>query len=229
MQPIGITQIQNGAGGAAFFDLNATSTDAAQPLGSGAAQHYAGTFSIFSGVGMTGTNFLSGSFTDLVFGTGTGGALAVGAPPDLASFTSDVITSLSSPLAVGLAFTNIAPGFAIVGTSIGSFTSNVSGTFSGQCGAGAGDAGAAGRRAARAGLGASAASLVAEAPPNGNGGHTTVVQAAIKLGGQVAHRLAPQFLALILVNILFSASCSGSWMRGRGTPPRCSISCCRRV
>jgi hypothetical protein len=127
---ITITQIQNGAGGAAFFDLNATSTDAAQPLGSGAAQHYAGSFSIFSGAGMTGTNFLSGSFTDLVFGTGTGGALAVGAPPDLAAFTSDIITSLSSPLAVGLAFTNIAPGFAIVGTSIGSFTSNVSGTFS---------------------------------------------------------------------------------------------------
>jgi hypothetical protein len=44
---------------------------------------------------------------------------------------------------------------------------------------------------------------MAEAPPNGNGGHTTVVQAAIKLGGQVAHSLAPQFLALILVNILF--------------------------
>jgi hypothetical protein len=128
--PIGITEIQNGSPVAAFFDLNITSTDLAQPLGSGAAQHYAGTFSIFSGVGMTGTNFLSGSFTDLVFGTGTGGALAVGAPPDLASFTSDVITSLSSPLAVGLAFTNIAPGFAIVGTSIGSFTSNVSGTFS---------------------------------------------------------------------------------------------------
>jgi hypothetical protein len=128
--PIGITEIQNGSPVAAFFDLNITSTDLAQPLGSGAAQHYAGTFSIFSGVGMTGTNFLSGSFTDLVFGTGTGGALAVGAPPDLASFTSDVITSLSSPLAVGLAFTNIAPGFAIAGTSIGSFTSNVSGTFS---------------------------------------------------------------------------------------------------
>jgi hypothetical protein len=128
--PIGITEIQNGSPVAAFFDLNITSTDLAQPLGSGAAQHYAGSFSIFSGTGMTGTNFLSGSFTDLVFGTGTGGALAVGAPPDLASFTSDVITSLSSPLAVGLAFTNIAPGFAIVGTSIGSFTSNVSGTFS---------------------------------------------------------------------------------------------------
>lgn len=127
---IGITEIQNGSPVAAFFDLSATSTDLAQPLGTGAAQHYAGTFSVFSGTGKTGTNFLSGSFTDLVFGTGTGGALAVGAPPDLASFTSDVITSLSSPLAVGLAFTNINPGFVIVGTSIGSFTSNVSGTFS---------------------------------------------------------------------------------------------------
>jgi hypothetical protein len=42
---------------------------------------------------------------------------------------------------------------------------------------------------------------VAEAPPNGNGGgHTTVVQAAIKLGGQAAHTLGPQFLALIIVN-----------------------------
>jgi hypothetical protein len=36
--------------------------------------------------------------------------------------------------------------------------------------------------------------------PNGNGGHTTVVQAAIKLGGQAAHTLGPQFLALIIVN-----------------------------
>ena len=41
---------------------------------------------------------------------------------------------------------------------------------------------------------------MAEAPPNGNGGHTTVVQAAIRLGGQAAHTLGPQFLALIIVN-----------------------------
>ena len=31
---------------------------------------------------------------------------------------------------MGLAFANITPGFQIVGTSIGSFTSSVSGTFS---------------------------------------------------------------------------------------------------
>jgi hypothetical protein len=36
--------------------------------------------------------------------------------------------------------------------------------------------------------------------PNGTNGHTTVVQAAIKLGGQAAHTLGPQFLALIIVN-----------------------------
>jgi hypothetical protein len=41
---------------------------------------------------------------------------------------------------------------------------------------------------------------MAEAPPNGNGGSSTVVQAAIKLGGQAAHTLGPQFLALIIVN-----------------------------
>jgi hypothetical protein len=47
---------------------------------------------------------------------------------------------------------------------------------------------------------------MAEAPPNGNGGHTTVVQAAIKLGGQAAHTLGPQFLALIIVNAMFLAA-----------------------
>jgi hypothetical protein len=114
----------------AFFDLNITSTDAAAPLGSGASQHYAGTFSINSLANNTGTNYLSGSFSDIVIGVGSGGALAVGAPPDIASFSSDVITTLSSPLAVGLAFANITPAFAIVGTSIGDFTSSVSGTFS---------------------------------------------------------------------------------------------------
>ncbi len=38
--------------------------------------------------------------------------------------------------------------------------------------------------------------------PNGNGGHTTVVQAAIKLGQSVTHGLGPQFLALVLCNVM---------------------------
>ena len=83
-----------------------------------------------SGTGGTGTNYLSGTFSDVSFGSGAGGALAVGAPPDSLTLTSDIITDLSNPAAVGLAFAGIVPGFQIVGTSIGSFTSSVSGTFS---------------------------------------------------------------------------------------------------
>jgi hypothetical protein len=128
--PISVTQIQNGSPTAAFFDLSAASVGAAQPILGGSAQKFSGTFSITSAVGGTGTNYLSGTFADVTFGSGAGGALAVGAPPDALTLTSDVITSLLQPSAVGLAFANITPGFSIVGTSIGSFTSSVSGTFS---------------------------------------------------------------------------------------------------
>jgi hypothetical protein len=128
--PIAITQIENGVPVAAFLDLSLASTGAATPVGNGAAQHYAGTFSINALANNTGTNYLSGSFTDIVIGVGPGGALAAGSPPDIINFASAVITDLASPSAIGLGFANISPAFAIVGTSIGSFTSSVSGTFS---------------------------------------------------------------------------------------------------
>ena len=128
--PISITQIENGSPVNAFFDLGAASDGAAVPILGGSAQKFSGTFSITSSIGGTGTNYLSGVFSDVTFGSGAGGALAVGAPPDALTLTSDVITSLLQPSAVGLAFANISPAFQIVGTSIGSFTSSVSGTFS---------------------------------------------------------------------------------------------------
>jgi len=128
--PIEITEIQNGVPVAAFFDLNATSVGAAQTILGGVAQKFDGTFSINSLANNTGTNFLSGTFTDVSFGTGPGGALAVGAPPDTLTMSSDVITSLALPSAIGLAFANVTPGFSILGNSIESFTSSVSGTFS---------------------------------------------------------------------------------------------------
>jgi hypothetical protein len=127
---ISVTQIENGAPTSAFFDLSATSVGAAVPILGGSAQKFSGTFSITSAAGGAGTNYLSGTFADVTFGSGAGGALAVGAPPDALTLTSDVITSLLQPSAVGLAFANITPAFQIVGTSIGSFTSSVSGTFS---------------------------------------------------------------------------------------------------
>lgn len=128
--PIGVTQIEGGAATPAFLDLSLASIGAATPLGGGGSQHFGGTFSITSGIGDTGTNFLSGSFSDIALGVGPGGALAAGNPPDLISFTSDVIVDLSPPSAIALGFANLSPAFALDGSTIASFTSSVSGTFS---------------------------------------------------------------------------------------------------
>lgn len=127
---IGITQIQNGIPTSAFFDMSASSVGSAVPILGGTAQKFSGSFSINSLANNTGTNYLSGTFTDVTFGTGPGGALSVGAPPDSLTYTSSVITTLNLPAAVGLGFANVLPGFSQVGNSIGSFTSSVSGTFS---------------------------------------------------------------------------------------------------
>lgn len=114
----------------AFFDLNIASIDFAQPLGAGASQHYSGSFSITSGSGDTGTNYLSGSFTDILVGVGPSGDIAVGAPPDTINFTSDVISVLSLPSAIALSFAGVKPAIHIDNETIASFTSSVSGTFS---------------------------------------------------------------------------------------------------
>ena len=128
--PIGITQIENGVPTSAFFDMSASSVGAATPILGGTAQKFSGSFSINSLANNTGTNYLSGTFTDVTFGTGPGGALSVGAPPDSLAYTSSVITTLNLPAGIGLGFANVLPGFTQVGNSIGSFTSSVSGTFS---------------------------------------------------------------------------------------------------
>src|SRR5579871_3058647 len=68
--PVSITQIITGAAtpAAATLVVNATSTDAAMMAGAQIVQSYSGTFSITDGA----TNYLSGSFTDALFGSGTG-------------------------------------------------------------------------------------------------------------------------------------------------------------
>ena len=123
--PVDVTQILGGAPTTALFDLSITSTDAAQPLGGGGFQHYAGTFSILDGA----TNLLSGTFSDILLGSGTSGVLAAGAPPDTITFTSDVISVLDLPRSIALSFANLSPAFAIDGDTVGSFTSSVAGTF----------------------------------------------------------------------------------------------------
>jgi hypothetical protein len=127
---VDITQIEGGVATPAFLDLALTSTDAATPLGSGGFQHYSGSFSITSGLGGTGTNFLSGDFANIVLGVGPSAVLSSGSPPDTIDLTSDVIKDLKPPSAISLSFANLTPAFSIDNDTIGSFTSSVSGTFS---------------------------------------------------------------------------------------------------
>jgi len=119
---------------AAFVDLAATSNDAAVTFLGAIVQHYDGTFCVSSGPGCTGTDFLSGSFTDAAFGAGGGPGLVVNVnnPPDTLSLTSDVITDLNPPSSLNFGFTNLVSvgGLHIVGTTIAPFTASFVGNAS---------------------------------------------------------------------------------------------------
>jgi hypothetical protein len=129
---ITITQDIGGFLGPAILNLNATSTDAAVAIGTSVLQHYAGSWQITSGLGGTGTNYLSGTFTDAVFGTGPSLTLSVGAPPDIITTSSDQIPAidLGLPEAISLSFTNVLPPVGIVGSTLQGFTSSIAGNFS---------------------------------------------------------------------------------------------------
>lgn len=120
----------------ASFTLSAVNTGAAVvgPGGQGAVQPYSGTFCVTSLNNCLGTNYLSGSFSDLVLGAGTSAILAAAQPPDTVSFTSSVIPAdlLGLPRALALSFAGVSPPISIVNNSIGSFVSSVSGTFSAE-------------------------------------------------------------------------------------------------
>jgi len=131
-----ITQLENGVDNTpAFFTLNATSTSAATGV-LAAQQDFAGTFCITSLAGCAGVNYLSGNFQDVTFGLiGGGGLTMVSAqPPVTVNFTSDIATSLGLGRALSFSFTNVTPVVGICGTTICSFTSSVSGNFSGNIG-----------------------------------------------------------------------------------------------
>jgi len=127
--PIDVTQCIAGAAclGPEFLDITATSTDAAQQVGTAVTQHYSGTFSIFAGAGMTGADILSGTFTDAVFGAGPQLTLAVGNPPDSLTLTSTVIPAaeLVAPNAIGFTFTNVIPPVGVVGSGCAQFPNSM--------------------------------------------------------------------------------------------------------
>lgn len=118
----------------AFFDLNATSTDAAVTFLGAAVQHFDGSFCITSAAGCGGTNYLSGTFTDAAFGAigGPGLTVQVSDPPDTLNLSSGVIPAadLLTPDSFNLALSNLSPALAILGSTIAPFTASFSGTAS---------------------------------------------------------------------------------------------------
>jgi hypothetical protein len=138
--PVTITGINNSQSlpasfPSAYFDLTATNTNAAKLVDGQIFQDYSGSFAITSGIGKTGINYLSGTFSDSVFGSGTGLTLTVSdAPPNLpgesVAFISDVISMLGPPHAMSFAFTNVSPAASIADNTLDSMQSNVAGSFS---------------------------------------------------------------------------------------------------
>jgi hypothetical protein len=128
-----ITQILGGSPvSGVFVDLAATSTDTATGIGPAVLQHYSGTFCVASGAGCTGTDYLSGSFTDAALGIGGQLSIIVGNPPDALTLMSDVIPvdALGTPSALGFTFTNVTPSVHLGIGTIASFTASFSGNAS---------------------------------------------------------------------------------------------------
>jgi hypothetical protein len=117
-----------------LFSLDATSVDAAATLGAAVIQHYSGSFCLSTGLGCTGTDVLSGTFTDAAFGAlgGAGLVVNVNSPPDTLNLSSDLIAAsdLLSPSAFSLGFTNLSPALAVLGSTIAPFDASFAGTVS---------------------------------------------------------------------------------------------------
>jgi PEP-CTERM motif-containing protein len=112
----------------ALLDISATSVGAATIVAGHVTQAFDGTFSIVSGP----KNYLSGSFTDAVFGIGDSLSLSAANPPELVSFSSNVIAAdlLGAPDGLSLSFIDVSPSVGIDGTTLASFTSSIAGNFS---------------------------------------------------------------------------------------------------
>jgi PEP-CTERM motif len=121
---------------AAFFNLSADNDGPATVLGGAIiGQHFNGNFCLSTGAGCTGTDLLSGVFTDAALGSvgGPGLTVNVNNPPDMLTLTSDVIPAndLIAPNTFDLSLSNIAaPGLAVANNTITAFTASYTGTIS---------------------------------------------------------------------------------------------------
>jgi hypothetical protein len=117
----------------AFLSLSAKSVSNATTVASGQIiQDFSGSFSITSMPDGGGTNYLSGTFDNAVFGSGTGLVMTGSGPLGVPTLTSDVIAALAQTRAMSLSFTNVTSAASITADeTLSAFSSNVSGSFSG--------------------------------------------------------------------------------------------------
>jgi len=122
---------------AAYLSLSATSSGAVTTFQGSLYQTYNGTFTITANANGSGTNYLSGTFTNVSFDSelsglngGTGATLSANDPTATIVFTSSVITDLSAPSTASFTFSNVSPALSVTGTTVSSFTASGSGTFS---------------------------------------------------------------------------------------------------
>ncbi|MDO6413158.1 PEPxxWA-CTERM sorting domain-containing protein [Sphingomonas sp. BIUV-7] len=130
---VGVTLLQNGSAQPAYFSLSALSSGLASSGFGQVGQNFSGTFTINTGLGLSGTNLLSGSFNNIamLWGNTTTAQLSSGSTASFA-FTSAVITSLASPLGLSLSFSDVTPDLHIENGTLAGFRASVSGTFSGS-------------------------------------------------------------------------------------------------
>ena len=121
----------------AFLNFSFGSTSAATTFGGSITENFSGTFSITSGTGGTGTDYLSGSLVDVAFGSNAAFNLNASTPPaGNVTFNSTVIAAsdLGAERGAGFSFANVTPLLSIQSNTIDSFGSSVSGTFSANVG-----------------------------------------------------------------------------------------------
>jgi hypothetical protein len=91
----------------AFLDVTSLSNTGATVVGGAVVQHFSGTFSLNSLANNTGTNYLSGTFSDAAITSIGSSQISVFA--STANFTSGVITDLGLPRSIGFTLTNVTP------------------------------------------------------------------------------------------------------------------------
>ncbi len=137
-QPVTITLLNGTADSiSAYLDLSATSVGPATSFHGSLYQNFDGSFTITANANGTGTNYLSGTFTNVAFDSqlsgligGTGATLTASDPTATITFTSSVITALDPPSTSTFIFSDLSPSLSLVGATISGFTASGSGTFS---------------------------------------------------------------------------------------------------